>query len=75
MTLIDLITSPDAATRDLSLDEQIAGLSLTELLAECEALETFRRQADNLYERVRALFFSRRFIGIISIVVQAPRLQ
>ncbi len=57
MTLIDLITSPDAATRDLSLDEQIAGLSLTELLAECDALETFRRQADNLYERVRALFF------------------
>ncbi len=57
MTLIDLITSPDAATRDLSLDEQIAGLTLTQLLAECDALETFRRQADNLYERVRALFF------------------
>ena len=57
MTLIDLITSPDAATRDRALDDQIAGLSLTELLAECEALETFRRQADNLYERVRALFF------------------
>ena len=57
MTLIDLITSPDADTRDLSLDEQIAGHSLEQLIAECDALETFRRQADNLYERVRALFF------------------
>ena len=57
MTLIDIITSPNAATRDLSLDEQIAGHSLEQLVAECDALETFRRQADNLYERVRALFF------------------
>ncbi len=55
--LISLITSPDADTRDLSLDEQIAGHSLEQLIAECDALETFRRQADNLYERVRALFF------------------
>ncbi len=57
MTLINLIASPDAATRDLSLDEQIAGLSLDELIAECDALDAFRRTAANLYERVRALFF------------------
>ena len=28
-----------------------------ELLAECQALDRFRRSSDNLYERVRALFF------------------
>ena len=55
--LIDLITSPVAAIRDLPLDEQIAGHSMEQLIAECDSLETFRRQADNLYERVRALFF------------------
>ena len=30
---------------------------LEELLAECQALDRFRRTSDNLYERVRALFF------------------
>ena len=43
--------------RDLSLDALCHGLNLDELLAECQALETFRRGCDNLYERVRALFF------------------
>ena len=31
--------------------------SLEDLLAECQALDRFRRTSDNLYERVRALFF------------------
>ena len=31
--------------------------SFEENLAECEALEAFRLRSDNLYERVRALFF------------------
>src|SRR4051794_17854114 len=32
-------------------------MTLAELLAECDALDRFRRTSDNLYERVRALFF------------------
>jgi hypothetical protein len=43
--------------RDLSLDALCRGLAIDELLAECQALERFRRGCDNLYERVRALFF------------------
>jgi len=43
--------------RDVSLDALCQGLTIDELLAECQALEKFRRGCDNLYERVRALFF------------------
>jgi hypothetical protein len=43
--------------RDLSLDALCQGLTIDELLAECQALDRFRRGCDNLYERVRALFF------------------
>ncbi len=57
MKLLDLITSPDAAVRDRSLDDICAKASLDELLAECDALDAFRRASPNLYERVRALFF------------------
>ncbi len=55
--LLDLITSPDAAVRDRSLDEFCAAASPDELLAEGAALEAFRRTSPNLYERVRALLF------------------
>ncbi len=55
--LTTIITSGDASVRDQSLDAFSRKASLPELLAECEALETFRRQSDNLYQRVRALFF------------------
>ena len=34
-----------------------AAASIDQLLAECAALDRFRRDSDNLYERVRALFF------------------
>ncbi len=54
---IPVITSAEAAIRDESLDELAAAAPLDALLAECEALDAFRRQSDNLYERVRALFF------------------
>jgi hypothetical protein len=57
VNLVSLITSPDLATRDSSLDEMAASASLAELLAECDALDVFRRRSPNLYERVRALFF------------------
>jgi hypothetical protein len=43
--------------RDLSLDALCHGLSIDEILAECQALDSFRRGSDNLYHRVRALFF------------------
>ena len=43
--------------RDVSLDALCQGVPLDALLAECRALDNFRRSCDNLYERVRALFF------------------
>jgi hypothetical protein len=55
--LIEIITSADPETRNLSLDGFGRTASLSELLAECEQLDRFRRHSDNLYERVRALFF------------------
>ncbi|MGV3774032.1 MAG: UTP--glucose-1-phosphate uridylyltransferase [Verrucomicrobiales bacterium] len=55
--LVDIITSRDPAIRDSSLDQLCEAMSLRELLGEAEALDAFRRKSDNLYERVRALFF------------------
>jgi hypothetical protein len=55
--LTRIITATDPATRDRSLDAFCRGASLETLLAECAALERLRRTSDNLYERVRALFF------------------
>ncbi|MGO9087241.1 MAG: UTP--glucose-1-phosphate uridylyltransferase [Terriglobales bacterium] len=51
-----VITSQDEQ-RDLSLDALCQGLPLEALLDECRALDNFRRRCDNLYERVRAVFF------------------
>src|SRR5262245_34015803 len=56
-TLRRIITAADPDTRDRPLDDVCAGRSTAELLAEAADLEAFRQQADNLYERVRALFF------------------
>jgi hypothetical protein len=55
--LTRIITSPDAAIRDQSLETVCAGLDAAALLAEAAELDAFRRDAKNLYERVRALFF------------------
>ena len=55
--LLDLITSADPATRDRSLAEACSTLDPTALLAECAELDSFRRASDNLYHRVRAIFF------------------
>lgn len=55
--LIATITSREPEIRDRSLDALCAGASLDQLLADCAALDQFRRSSDNLYERVRALFF------------------
>ena len=55
--LIEIITSSDPAVRNFSLDSFARGASLDTLLAECAALDQFRLESDNLYHRVRALFF------------------
>jgi hypothetical protein len=55
--LYQIITASDSKIRNRSLDAFCRSASLEELMAECEALDRFRRESDNLYERVRALFF------------------
>jgi hypothetical protein len=55
--LAAIVTSSEPAVRDRSLDDFCRGASLAELLAECEDLDELRRSSENLYERVRALFF------------------
>ncbi len=55
--LIGIITATDPAVRNKSLDSVCSGLSVGELLRQCAELDTFRRRSDNLYQRVRALFF------------------
>jgi len=55
--LIDLITSPEPSVRNRPLEAWAKPADLTALLEACAALDRFRREAQNLYERVRALFF------------------
>lgn len=55
--LVRIITSDDAGTRNRSLDGFCRSVDAATLLAECEALERFRRTSENLYERVRAQLF------------------
>ncbi|MSU59180.1 MAG: UTP--glucose-1-phosphate uridylyltransferase [Pedosphaera sp.] len=55
--LVQIITSPDAAVRNQSLDAICRAASRDELLAEADELESLRARSENLYERVRALFF------------------
>src|SRR5579864_7304986 len=55
--LIEIITSSDPKVRNQSLDALCAQASTAKLLGACEELEAFRRGSDNLYERVRGLFF------------------
>ncbi len=57
LNLVSIITSTDPAVRNRSLDAECVSASLEELLSECQHLDTFRRQCDNLYDRVRSLFF------------------
>jgi galactokinase/mevalonate kinase-like predicted kinase len=55
--LVTIITATNADVRNRSLESVCRDLSVEELLAECAALEAFRHQSENLYERVRACFF------------------
>jgi hypothetical protein len=55
--LTNIITATEPEARHQSFDAPCRAATLEGLMAECEALERFRRVSDNLYERVRALFF------------------
>ena len=55
--LLEIIISEKAEIKDQSLDQFCLSASTEELLGECEELELFRKESDNLYHRVRALFF------------------
>ena len=55
--LIRIITSSDPALRNQPLERFCRDASAQQLLGYCEELDAFRRSCDNLYERVRALFF------------------
>jgi hypothetical protein len=56
-SLLRTITSHNSELRNRSLEHLCRDLSLTETLQACTELDRFRRTSDNLYERVRALFF------------------
>tara|TARA_R110002049_G_scaffold4601_4_gene31921 strand:- start:167347 stop:170679 length:3333 start_codon:yes stop_codon:yes gene_type:complete len=55
--LIRIITSDDDDVRDQSLDSVCDRATLEDLLSHAAVLDQFRRDEDNLYHRVRALFF------------------
>src|SRR5581483_11893807 len=55
--LIRIIKAAEPSLRDQSLESVCAGLSVDELWQQCTALDDFRSRSENLYERVRALFF------------------
>src|SRR5205823_12050067 len=55
--LTDIILSTEPAVRNRPLAAACDRLSYAELLAERDALDRFRRDSANLYDRVRALFF------------------
>ena len=55
--LAGIITASDPQERDRPLDAWCRQAPLADLLAEGADLEAFRHRRDNLYERVRAIFF------------------
>jgi hypothetical protein len=55
--LIRIITAETPAVRNRSLDAFCRSATLEQLREECASLDRFRRNSENLYERVRALFF------------------
>src|SRR5438045_1492229 len=57
LSLCSIIASEDPAVRDTPLDAWARDASVADLMLECEGLDRFRRESDNLYHRVRALFF------------------
>ena len=56
-SLVNIILSEDDATRNQALDTICDDCTLEQLLTHVAALDSFWRSTDNLYHRVRALFF------------------
>ena len=55
--LVQIIQSEDDSIRNQSLDLLCADSATDQLIADTEALDKFWRRTENLYHRVRALFF------------------
>lgn len=55
--LAGIITATDSGVRDQSLAGICERASTAELLEEVQSLDNFRAESQNLYQRVRALFF------------------
>ena len=55
--LVEIITAAEPEVRNRPVEAFCRQAALGELLAECDALERFRHESGNLYERVRGLFF------------------
>ena len=55
--LVAIITSHDPEVRNRSLDGFCRGASAAGLVDAARQLDSFRRASENLYERVRAIFF------------------
>ena len=55
--LLTIISSEEPEVRNTALAEVCVKLTVSELMDECVALDRFRRESENLYERVRALCF------------------
>lgn len=55
--LLQIIISEQQSVRNQSLDIICQQLAPEQLLVECRELDQYRRQCDNLYLRVRTLFF------------------
>lgn len=56
-TLVRIVTAADEDTRNRSLERFARSATAETLLRECAALDRLRRETENLYEQVRALFF------------------
>jgi hypothetical protein len=55
--LLEILTNPRETVRNQSFEAACSGLTLEELLQQARELDAFRRREENLYLRVRALFF------------------
>lgn len=55
--LLQVLTATEPSLRNRSLESVCRDMSAETLLHECRELDQFRRSCENLYQRVRALFF------------------
>lgn len=56
-SVLELLLSEDPDVRNQDLADWVARHGYEEVLEACDALDEFRRTEENLYKRVRALFF------------------